>query len=332
MPSSSLPLAFSSRQNLPSSASSIKYPPMAEQALPLAAVPHPSSVRHRLRAVLPETLRDAEAESTSTAILDPLNVDTHSNHNNNNNTTTTTWHQPQPALQQMLTKGLPAESMLLLNVVAVIWGSQHPVIKMVVDDCDASAFSLLRFCFAAVIASIFAPPPMNFDDTTTTTNNNSTATAVLENDEDKTLSKAKLTWRWGAEMGLWMFLGYAFQAIGLEVRERLDTPLNRHFLPTHPSPALNIYSTHTIVYDCTTIRLSIVFKCQICTILCSNSLWTGNFDSHVGFGLCSRLWYCTFVVGRLVTRLECWGCMEYCSCSYFGHVYFEIRSSVRSRQ
>lgn len=98
---------------------------------------------------------------------------------------------------------MPAESVLLLNVVAVIWGSQHPVIKMVVDDCDASAFTLVRFCFAAIIASIFAPP-WNVNDNTD------------GNVEDAT-SKLKLTWRWGAEMGLWMFLGYAFQSIGLEV-------------------------------------------------------------------------------------------------------------------
>ena len=191
MPSSTLPAAFSIRQNLPSSASSIKYPMAPFPQNPLAApsavlIPHPSSVRHRLRAVLPETLRDAEIE--------PLSVDIPHNNNHNN-----TWHPPQPALQQVLTKGLPTESVFLLNFVALIWGSQHPVIKMVVNDCDPSTFSLVRFAFAALIASIFAPP-WNFD-----------------GDENHTTSKAKVTWRWGAEMGFWMFLGYAFQAIGLEV-------------------------------------------------------------------------------------------------------------------
>jgi len=196
MPSSSLPVAFSIRQNLPSSASSIKYPmaPSPQNPLSAAAVmPHPSSVRHRLRAVLPETLRDAELEPLS---VDPLNADElHNSHNR------TAWHQPQPALQQVLTKDLPAESVILLNVVALIWGSQHPVIKMVVDDCDPSAFSLVRFAFAALIASIFSPP-WNLDSAT---------------GDDDSPSKAQLTWRWGAEMGFWMFLGYAFQAIGLEV-------------------------------------------------------------------------------------------------------------------
>jgi hypothetical protein len=102
-------------------------------------------------------------------------------------------HQPQPIISKLV-KGMPAESALLLNVVAVIWGSQHPIIKMVVDDCDPSVFSLVRFAFAAVIASFF-----------------SWSTTVEKGDTQQ-------TWRWGAEMGLWMFLGYAFQAIGLEVR------------------------------------------------------------------------------------------------------------------
>ena len=161
----------------------------------MAAVPHPSSVRHRMRTVLPEALKDAELET-----LDPSYIEHITCISSNN-----TCHPSQPAIQQLV-QGLPAESVLLLNVVAVIWGSQHPLIKMVVDDCDASAFSLVRFAFAALIASIFS--------TNWNVENNNTS----EEDNDmKKMSKAKLTWRWGAEMGLWMFLGYAFQAIGLEV-------------------------------------------------------------------------------------------------------------------
>jgi len=30
--------------------------------------------------------------------------------------------------------------------------------------------------------------------------------------------EALRAWRWGLEMGIWMFLGYAFQAVGLVVR------------------------------------------------------------------------------------------------------------------
>ena len=50
-------------------------------------------------------------------------------------------------------------------------------------------------------------------------NSNATARSILRpsvqafesNDND-----GLITWRWGAELGLWMFLGYALQAIGLE--------------------------------------------------------------------------------------------------------------------
>jgi len=84
-----------------------------------------------------------------------------------------------------LLNDLAPESIVLLNLVAIIWGSQHAVIKMVVDDSDAGAFTLLRFGVAALIASPYTP-------------------------------KDKISWRWGTEMGFWMFLGYSFQAVGLE--------------------------------------------------------------------------------------------------------------------
>jgi EamA-like transporter family len=147
------------------------------------------AVRHRSsRAVFPETMNDAEAESlyphmerNETGSIQGLHHE----------------YQPQlppPPVLSKLVKGMPAESVLLLNVVAVIWGSQHPIIKMVVDDCDPSVFSFVRFAFAALIASVFS------------------WNTTLEKED------VHQTWRWGAEMGLWMFLGYAFQAVGLEVR------------------------------------------------------------------------------------------------------------------
>jgi drug/metabolite transporter (DMT)-like permease len=86
-------------------------------------------------------------------------------------------------------QGFPPENVILLNLVAVIWGTQHPVIKMVVDDCDASTFSLVRFGLGAVIA-----------------------TPVWLASKEETTPQ---TLRWGLEMGMWMFLGYAFQAVGL---------------------------------------------------------------------------------------------------------------------
>lgn len=215
MPSSTLPAAFSTRQSLAhSSLTRIKYPTPTIMAPQLP--PHPSSVRHRLRAVLPETLKDTEAEPLS---IDPLSIDQDilSPHNNTAATSSHTWHQPRPILQKLLSQGMPAESVLLLNIVAVIWGSQHPVIKMVVDDCDPSSFTLVRFCLAAIIASVFSDSSLLW--------NTNTSDGNEEDGSDSAPSKAKLTWRWGAEMGLWMFLGYAFQSIGLEVSESVPCHL-----------------------------------------------------------------------------------------------------------
>ena len=80
-------------------------------------------------------------------------------------------------------------SILLLNFVAILWGTQHSVIKSVVDDdgITPSAFSLFRFLLSALIASPYTPSP-----------------------------KSMKTWRWGVEMGFYMFAGYAMQAIGLQ--------------------------------------------------------------------------------------------------------------------
>jgi len=91
-------------------------------------------------------------------------------------------------------------SIILLNLVAILWGSQHAVIKTCVSDLDPSSFTMVRFVLGALIATpawLWASPK----NTTTSSKHD-----------------LKTTWRWGLEMGFWMFLGYAFQAIGLEVR------------------------------------------------------------------------------------------------------------------
>mmetsp|Transcript_17690 Transcript_17690/g.32716 ORF Transcript_17690/g.32716 Transcript_17690/m.32716 type:complete len:416 (-) Transcript_17690:423-1670(-) len=92
-------------------------------------------------------------------------------------------------------------SILLLNFVAVIWGSQHAFIKTIVQDSDVASFTFLRFFLASIIASPYLPGlpfPQRVSKTEATNNDD--------------LLKA---WRWGAEMGLWMFLGFSLQAVGL---------------------------------------------------------------------------------------------------------------------
>lgn len=109
---------------------------------------------------------------------------------------------------------MPTQSIFLLNLVAIIWGTQHSAIKMVVEDCDASAFSLARFGLAAIIASPFTPALGPFINKVSAGWENK----PVDNISDMlSQEESILAWRWGLEMGLWMFLGYAFQAIGLEV-------------------------------------------------------------------------------------------------------------------
>lgn len=143
------------------------------------------------------------------------------------------------------------QSIILLNFVAVIWGTQHSFIKMVVEDCDSSIFSFTRFILAALIATVgpllFGSGPANAagsaaagsatnenenensakgtldDDSSMDINNDHDHVAIIENDvrvsdiDNNESAANENVWRWGIEMGFWMFLGYAFQAIGLEV-------------------------------------------------------------------------------------------------------------------
>lgn len=91
-------------------------------------------------------------------------------------------------------------SVVLLNFVAVIWGTQHAVIKQVISDTPPSSYSLLRFGLAAIIASPYTPGIQN----------------LIKNNRATSPHDIRKAWRWGLEMGIWMFLGFALQAIGLE--------------------------------------------------------------------------------------------------------------------
>eukprot|EP00980_Cylindrotheca_fusiformis_P029314 scaffold23108_cov240-Cylindrotheca_fusiformis.AAC.1 len=87
-------------------------------------------------------------------------------------------------------------SVFLLNCVAIIWGTQHAAIKALINDTPPSLYSVLRFGLAALIASPYTP-----------------GLPYRIGEGKDHLSTA---WRWGLELGLWMFLGFSLQAIGLE--------------------------------------------------------------------------------------------------------------------
>ena len=122
----------------------------------------------------------------------------------------------------------PSAAIGLLNVVAIIWGTQHAVIKTIVADNvngseNAPIFTLVRFALAALFASPSTPGLENMLSFLNKNNSNDkqafdmtqfgepvTGAATTADSSTSTL------WRWGAELGLWMFLGFAFQAIGLQ--------------------------------------------------------------------------------------------------------------------
>ena len=116
-----------------------------------------------------------------------------------------------------------AIAVLLLNLVAVIWGSQHAVIKTIVVDSAAGPFTLLRFGLAAMIASPSTPRLPTFpkkqqtDKVSLSLSDAREASSQVNGEivEAADPNESLQAWRWGAEMGFWMFLGFAFQAIAL---------------------------------------------------------------------------------------------------------------------
>lgn len=105
------------------------------------------------------------------------------------------------------------ESLGVLNVVTCVWGTQHPVIKEVVealsDPTDASSaagaavlLNLVRFGLAALAFAPFLPDPPWPPKPTG------------REPMQASLSDANC-WRFGPELGFWMFLGFALQSTGL---------------------------------------------------------------------------------------------------------------------
>lgn len=150
--------------------------------------------------------------------------------------------------------GMPPTAILALNGVAIIWGTQHAVTKLVVDDSSAGPFTFLRFCIGALLASapllwqaatknnsgptqaspsetattipLLLDSSMVADDSETAEaptmdGQTSSSVSVVETVSSSSTSTMderqtnKTVLRWGSEMGFWMFLGFACQTIGL---------------------------------------------------------------------------------------------------------------------
>lgn len=104
-------------------------------------------------------------------------------------------------------------SVLLLNFVAILWGTQHAIIKNLVSDTTPASYSLLRFGLAALLSSPYLPK------------------FTWKNHDDESFK----AWRWGCELGIYLFLGFALQAVGLETttasRSGFLLYLNVKFVP-----------------------------------------------------------------------------------------------------
>jgi drug/metabolite transporter (DMT)-like permease len=225
--------------------------------------------------------------TTVNSIIDDTNFDTSlsiddgKNDNNNNiddKTFTITNNNTNNTLEIW---GIPLQSILLLNLVAIIWGTQHAVIKSVIDDTTptklslfldsdssdsrssnsilqavstilqpfitaasdvavvvgenndvgviasssssstAAYFTLARFGVAAILSSPYTPGVRQIMDnvqerlfaTAQQQQPDSLSTSSTNNSSSSSITTA---WRYGFELGIYMFLGYAFQAIGLE--------------------------------------------------------------------------------------------------------------------
>jgi drug/metabolite transporter (DMT)-like permease len=170
---------------------------------------HPNSPRRRRNGVSAGGM----SNSTTYQVIDGENFDDNVSPFNSKH------HPPQPPQQQQQQQ---VSSILLLNIVAIIWGSQHAIIKMIVQDNDVAAFTFVRFGLASVIALPYLPglqeafavfgSPKNDKTMTIADINDHLKISPSSADSKNEIAKA---WRWGTELGFWMFLDFSLQAIGL---------------------------------------------------------------------------------------------------------------------
>jgi drug/metabolite transporter (DMT)-like permease len=117
----------------------------------------------------------------------------------------------------------------LLNLVAIIYGTQHPLIKISMDSYPST--SLVNFWRFLLSSLLFLPVflKMIYNNNTDINNNDINNDDINNNNDDINKYKA------GIELGIYTFLGFAFQAIGLETttasRSAFLLYLNVKFVP-----------------------------------------------------------------------------------------------------
>jgi hypothetical protein len=111
-----------------------------------------------------------------------------------------------------------ASALALLNGVTLVWGTQHAVIKLAIDTPAGSPaiLTLARFGLAALLFAPWLPRP------STSSSSAPTGPAALEAPSVSRTNggiaaavppPSSVAWRAGAELGCWMFAGYALQAV-----------------------------------------------------------------------------------------------------------------------
>ena len=108
-------------------------------------------------------------------------------------------------------------SSFLLNFVAILWGTQHVVIKASLDLYSST--SILIFWRFILSTLLFSPALVSFVGKSIATPLNTEVSVDIEVDKNKNKNKkfdGKNTIKAGVELGIWTFLGFAFQAVGLE--------------------------------------------------------------------------------------------------------------------
>ena len=113
-----------------------------------------------------------------------------------------------------------ASALALLNVVTLVWGTQHAVIEVAIDSPAGSPaiLTLARFGLAALLFAPWLPLPdmsQNNQELSSDALEGSSTGSVRELDRssDPSAPTVNKVWLAGAELGLWMFAGYALQAV-----------------------------------------------------------------------------------------------------------------------
>jgi len=106
-------------------------------------------------------------------------------------------------------------SFLILNAVAILWGTQHLVIKDAVLSYPSPA--LLNFARFLLSSLCFLPVAWMNNDSLSSNDRNSDSNNYSESYSDSNMSNDQsiILFKAGSELGLYIFLGFAFQAIGL---------------------------------------------------------------------------------------------------------------------